>query len=179
MCLLRAFKKREVSKKYVCLVHGKVRVEHDVLNWPIARASHSKLQFGVDVAGRPAETEYQVVRYYPGLNVEEVVKLPQAAGHNFRKKAPLYQGFTLLECWPKTGRTHQIRVHFAHMKHPLVGDQTYAGKKRQVLDGIWCPRHFLHAANITFQHPRTHQPQTIEATLPADLEEVLTLLRAD
>lgn len=178
VALLRAFKQREVAKQYTCLVHGKVKVEHDVLSWPIARASHSKLQFGVDVAGRPAETEYQVKHYYPGLLIEDVMKLPEAAGHNFRKKASLYQGFTLIDCWPKTGRTHQIRVHFAHMKHPLVGDQTYAGKKRQALDRIWCPRHFLHAARITFSHPRTHESLTIEAPLPEDLEQVLAWLRS-
>jgi 23S rRNA pseudouridine1911/1915/1917 synthase len=78
---------------------------------------------------------------------------------------------------PKTGRTHQIRVHLTHEQHPIVGDTKYIGRKRARLDPLWCPRQFLHAAALEFIHPRTNERQRFEAELPEDLAAVLANLQ--
>jgi 23S rRNA-/tRNA-specific pseudouridylate synthase len=142
----------------------------------MGRASHNKLQFGVKTDGKPAITEYQVKAFYPHLDIERLQVLPQVKGSNLKKKSQMYQGFSLIECKPHTGRTHQIRVHLAFLKHPLVGDAIYAGKKRQSLDPVWCPRHFLHASQLQFTHPRTQQLVTVDSPLYSDLDAVLSYL---
>ncbi|HYD34596.1 MAG TPA: RluA family pseudouridine synthase [Vitreimonas sp.] len=174
--LLRQFKDRQVSKTYLCLTHGKFKLEKGVVSAPLGRASHNRLQFAVQPEGRAAITEYEVQVFYPHLNLEKILELPTAKGQNIRKKSQIYQGFSLVKCWPKTGRTHQIRVHMAHLQHPLVGDSTYAGKKRQGLDATWCPRQFLHAEQLEFTHPRTQEQVSFTAPLTADLERALSLL---
>ncbi len=177
--LLAQFKNRQVTKQYLALCHGKFGVEHDTLHLPLGRASHNRQQFAVRPDGRTAETEYQVQTFFPHLDIEKVMALPTAQGSDIRRKAKVYQGFSLVACWPHTGRTHQIRVHLAHIKHPLVGDAVYVGKKRQSLDAAWCPRHFLHAAELSFKHPRTDQTVHISAPLTPDLGAVLELLLRD
>jgi 23S rRNA-/tRNA-specific pseudouridylate synthase len=94
------------------------------------------------------------------------------------KKGKSYQGFSLLQLRPKTGRTHQIRVHMSAMKHPLVGDETYAGKKRIRLDTEWCKRQFLHAQKLCLTHPRSKERLCFEAPLASDLNMVLEKLQA-
>ncbi len=174
MHLLRQFRLREVQKKYVCLVHGKFQITQDTLQLPLARSGFNRTKFQVAPNGRPAETKYQVVAAYSSLDVEKV----SSDLRNFRKKAQnTYQGFSLVHCWPKTGRTHQIRVHMAHIKHPIVSDLTYLGKKRSALDTIWCPRLFLHAAELELIHPRTGEKLSFTAELPEDLQKTLTLLQ--
>jgi len=91
----------------------------------------------------------------------------------------------LLELRLKTGRTHQIRVHLAHIRHPIVGDEIYGvGYKTKVKDAVvreaigQLGRHFLHAAKLRFQHPRTRLTVEFEAPLPAELQRLLELLRA-
>lgn len=199
--LLKQFKDRQVSKKYLALVHGKFSITEGKLSFPVGRASQDRLRFAVTATGREAITQYKVIRFFAHFDTQAWLKLAQAeltSQLNYQKalvKHPLfpyldklmqgksldkifrvYQGFSLVECWPKTGRTHQIRVHMKHLHHPLVGDAVYVGKGRQKLDALWCPRHFLHAANLTFTHPVTDQIQTVEAPLPPDLEQALTLL---
>lgn len=174
--LLAQFKQRQVQKKYMCLAHGKFVVPQDTLSLPMGRASQNRLLFAVRPEGREAVTTYEVKEFFPHLDLEKIIKFPAAKGSNFKKRSQIYQGFSLVECWPHTGRTHQIRVHLAYIKHPLVGDVTYVGRKRQVLDPIWCPRQFLHASELTFTHPRTRQSLTITAPLSPDLEQVLTVL---
>jgi 23S rRNA-/tRNA-specific pseudouridylate synthase len=83
-----------------------------------------------------------------------------------------FNGSSLLEARPKTGRTHQIRVHLAAIGHPIVGDRVY-GKRSPLVE-----RQFLHAARITFDHPRTGERMTLEAPLAADLDAALVRLRA-
>ena len=161
--LLAQFWERQVQKKYLALVHGKFNVERDIISFPIARAHDDRQKFRVDISGREAKTEYRVLEFYPDLKDKKL-----------RSKS--YQGFSLLECLPKTGRTHQIRVHLAHIKHPLVGDLKYLGRKRRKLDTLWTKRHFLHASEITFTHPRSGETLTITAPLPSDLQTVLSML---
>lgn len=171
--LLAQFRMKEVKKQYVCLVHGKVQPEKDVIRAPLGRATgKDRRRFQVRSDGRPAETVYEVLSHWPALS-----------SANFSKELvtfPSYQqGFSLVKAFPQTGRTHQIRVHFAHMGYPLVGDSLYAGKKRVKADVQWCSRHFLHASEISLLHPRTGEVLHVIAPLPDDLQSVLTHAFAD
>lgn len=191
VALLRQFKQRQVEKKYTALVHGKIQAPRATLSFPIGRSSQDRTQFAVKPEGRLSETAYQVIQKYSQLDFEKVgetllsrwiEKHPDEkvlSMTQLNKRLSIYQGFTLVECWPKTGRTHQIRVHMSHIKHPLVGDGTYVGKKRKNLDPLWCPRQFLHATQLTIAHPRTTQPITFTAPLWPDIDLVLSYLHAD
>jgi 23S rRNA pseudouridine1911/1915/1917 synthase len=170
--LLAQFQQRQISKKYICLAHNKFRVPLGTIRAPLGRARVDRQKFAVVSNGRPAVTTYKVVNYYSGLNKQGKEKLK-----DFKKKVSVYQGFSLVHCWPKTGRTHQIRVHLKHWKHPLVGDNKYVGKKRAKLDAVWCPRQFLHASWIELIHPRINQKINFKVELAADLKEALKLLQ--
>ena len=169
--LLAQFRQRTVTKKYTCLAHGKFRVPQGTIRAPLGRARVDRHKFAVTPAGRPAVTEYKVAEYYPNLNELGIEKL-----HQFAKKLHVYQGFSLVSCWPKTGRTHQSRVHLKHWSHPLVGDSKYVGKRRAKLDEVWCPRQFLHASSIELTHPRTNKKISFEAELAGDLKEALSFV---
>ncbi len=175
--LLAQFKQRSVSKEYVCLVHGKMPLDHDLIDLPLARASRNRKLFAVTPGGRSAQTEYQVEQFFPQFNKAALdahwSELKERAPQGFRKRLSSYQSFSLVRCKPKTGRTHQIRVHVAHLRHPIVGDVTYGGKKRQKLDAVWCPRHFLHAEVLQFVHPRSHEQVVTRAPLSEDLRKAL------
>ena len=151
------FKAREVSKTYTALVHGKVGFEKGVIKAPIGRLPWNRIRFGVLPGGREAETTYRVKSYY------------KKDGENF----------TLLELKPKTGRTHQIRVHLKHLSHPVVSDEFYAGRKTSRVDRTWCPRLFLHASGITFSHPKTGKKTSFKSELPTDLNKALNSLTVD
>ncbi|MFZ5376763.1 MAG: RluA family pseudouridine synthase [Patescibacteria group bacterium] len=176
--LLRQFRLRQTRKQYLCLTHGKFQLPQGVISLPLGRASSDRKKFAVVAEGRPAVTYYKVIKYYSGLNLDRLQQLiPAEEWKGFKKATTTYQqGFSLVECYPKTGRTHQIRVHMMHERHPLVGDQNYMGKSRGKTDGAWCRRHFLHAQWLEFTHPRTDQVLRIEAPLAHDLEMVLNLL---
>ncbi|HSW89552.1 MAG TPA: RluA family pseudouridine synthase [Patescibacteria group bacterium] len=160
--LLRQFKERETEKTYIALVHGKLVPQEGIIKLPMDRSQNDPKKFAIVADGRESETRYSVVEYFPGL--------PEGISP---KKGKSYQGFSLVECYPKTGRTHQIRVHMAAIKHPLVGDSTYGGRKRITLDQEWCPRHFLHAKKLCFSHPVTNERLCIEAPLPEELQNAL------
>jgi 23S rRNA pseudouridine1911/1915/1917 synthase len=172
--LLAQFKNRETSKTYSALVHGKFQVKEGKLSAPIARASRNRLRFTVVADGKPAETFYKVEQEFANLDITKLENLKKPD----KKKArnTYQQGFSLVEAKPKTGRTHQIRVHLSAMQHPLVGDKVYSGKKRAKFDYLWCQRHFLHAKNLTFRDPRSQEMMTIKADLTPDLKEVLARL---
>ena len=163
--LMRQFRDRETQKTYLALVHGKFSTQSGTVNLPLGRSIGNRERFTVDPEGRESETEYTVLEFFP-----------HAPANLGQKKTKSYQGFSLVELKPKTGRTHQIRVHMAYIKHPLVGDVKYVGRKRSRMDGEWCSRQFLHAKQLCFSHPITKERQCIEAKLPEDLEKVLTLL---
>lgn len=166
--LLRQFKEREVEKTYIALVHGKLSPPEGTIRLPMDRSSRNRKKFSVSADGRVAETQYTVQEFFPGL----------PAGID-GKKGKSYQGFSLVDLYPRTGRTHQIRVHMAAIKHPLVGDDTYVGSKRIRTDRQWCPRQFLHASAISFQHPVTKETMKFTAKLPGDLTKVLARLRVE
>lgn len=149
--LQRQFKERVVHKTYIALVHGKAKKEEDIINEPVGRLPWRRDRFGVLAGGREAVTEYKVIRY---VNIKN-------------------DQFTLLELEPKTGRTHQIRIHLKHIGHTIVGDQFYAGRKTSRHDRKWCNRLFLHASSIKFIHPITKKEIQFNSPLPADLTDIL------
>ncbi|MEA2056683.1 MAG: RluA family pseudouridine synthase [Patescibacteria group bacterium] len=176
--LLSQFKQRQIHKKYQCLVHGSPKVDSAQVNVPIGRSKVNRRQFWVDIGGKKATTLYRVINTFKKFDWE---LLQQKIGEkSFNKIKPnfssYHQGFSLIECFPKTGRTHQIRVHMRHIGHPLVADKLYSGRTRPKLDNLWCPRQFLHASWIEFFHPGLKKKVNIETPLSADLANALKLL---
>lgn len=148
------FKSREVEKTYIALLHGKLEPETGEIKATVGRLPWRRDRFGVIPGGRESQTLYKVLKFYPGNN----------AGH------------TLVEFYPKTGRTHQIRIHAKHIGHAIVADEFYAGRKTARNDREWCPRLFLHAASIKFIHPETNKVVEFKSDLPEDLKKVLVNL---
>lgn len=148
------FKSREVQKTYTALLHGKVEPVEGKIDASLGRLPWRRDRFGVLSGGRQSVTEYKVVKFFPGNN----------AGH------------TLVEFYPKTGRTHQIRVHAKHIGHAIVADEFYAGRKTARNDRRWCPRLFLHASEIKFIHPETGKKIEFKSELPADLAKAVETL---
>lgn len=144
------FKRREVTKLYVALVEGSLQPRTGIIDAPIGRDIKARKRMAVVLAvGREAQTKYRVLEYLPG--------------------------YTLIEAEPKTGRTHQIRVHMAFIGHPLAGDSVYGHRRRP--PGL--TRHFLHAARLGMRLPSTNEWRVFESTLPHDLVQVLDMLRSE
>jgi len=164
--LQRQFKHREIKKEYLALVHGQVEPQQGTIRVPLSRSRLDRQKFTVVPGGRPAETCYEVVQVFKGL------ALPRQG------QALSSYNFTLLHLFPKTGRTHQIRVHLKYFGHPIVADAKYAGEKRAKQDKTRCPRLFLHAAKISFTHPTNKTQVMVESSLPEDLKQTLSKLSA-
>ena len=147
------FKLRKVSKEYLALVHGRVTPKQGDIKLPLGRNPKKRKHFTIRLGGREAVTNYQVLAYY------------QKNGHVY----------SLLSIQPKTGRTHQIRVHCKHIGHSLVADSIYL-KKNLRQDLKWCPRLFLHAHKLVFTHPITGKRREFVSKLSTDLEQALTYL---
>lgn len=148
------FRAREVFKSYIALVHGQFEEESGEIDQPIARDPRNRTRMAVVRGGRPALSIY-----------------------NVRKR---FDRFTLLDVELKTGRTHQIRVHLAWLKHPVVGDEIYgAGRDKTVIDPVIrsriakLGRQFLHAERLSFRHPRTAQRLQFAAPLPSELQSTI------
>jgi 23S rRNA pseudouridine1911/1915/1917 synthase len=156
--LQQEFKERRVEKTYTALVHGKVEPEEGTIKASVGRLPWRRDRFGVLVGGREATTRYRVIN-----NLQLTINNSK-------------QEFTLLELKPKTGRTHQIRIHLKYLGHPIVGDEFYAGRKTSRDDRKWCPRLFLHAGGIKFQHPMTGETMEFSSKLPSDLQQSLDRL---
>lgn len=164
--LMKQFRDRETEKTYIALVHGKLVPNEGIIRLPMDRSSVDGMKFTIRADGRMSETQYKVLEHFPGL--------PKGM---HARKGKSYQGFTLVELMPKTGRTHQIRVHMNAIKHPLVGDALYAGKKKVILDSEWCPRQFLHARKLCITHPVSGERVCFESKIASDLRAVLGLLQ--
>ncbi|HCS79473.1 TPA: RluA family pseudouridine synthase [Patescibacteria group bacterium] len=154
--LQAAFKARTVKKTYIALVHGFLVPESGEINAPIARLPWNRERFGVVAAGKEAHTAYSVLDYYTDDQREY---------------------YTLVKLFPTTGRTHQLRVHLKYLGFPICGDYLYAGRKQQRKDRLWCPRVFLHAAEISFPHPKRKETITVTAPVTLDLQKVLAQLK--
>jgi 23S rRNA pseudouridine1911/1915/1917 synthase len=172
--LLGQFKERQIIKKYRCLVHGRWYQGEGRINLPLARRRTNRQMMAVDPRGREAITCYRVVKCWAGIDAQRLIR--ENGEIKAKEIARIYQGFSEVEAIPKTGRTHQIRVHLAHSHHPLVGDEAYVSKAKIRLDKKWCVRQFLHAGELTLVHPRTRGKMTFTSPLPADLKQALTFL---
>ncbi len=177
--LLAAFAQRQVEKTYLCLTHGLFGQEKNGrVSLPLARKLKNRQLMAVSAGGREAITLYQVEQAWSTFSYQALLEQKKDGVLPSKKQIEkIYQGFSLVKVRPQTGRTHQIRAHFTHLHHPLVGDQAYLSNKKWQLDQIWCPRQFLHASELTFPNP-THPEQnlTFSVPLPADLETALTFL---
>ena len=153
------FRAREVFKSYVALVHGIVKKTSERIEEPIARDPRNRTRMAVVRGGRSALSIVRVRRSY--------------------------ERFTLVDVELKTGRTHQIRVHLAWLKHPVVGDDVYgAGRDGEVPDpklraGIRSlGRQFLHAEQLGFRHPRTDEAMRFSAALPVELGRLIEAIES-
>jgi 23S rRNA pseudouridine1911/1915/1917 synthase len=161
--LKKQFQERKVKKTYICLVVGELKNKKGVINLPIGRSKKSPLQRLASLKARgklrEAITEYKVLETFSETRFQNSPK-------------PGF-GFTLVEAYPKTGRTHQIRAHFKAIGHSIVCDKLYS--KNPV-----CPfglsRHFLHAFSLELTLPNGSRNR-FEADLPEDLEKALGELR--
>jgi 23S rRNA pseudouridine1911/1915/1917 synthase len=149
------FRERTVQKAYLALVHGRLNPPRGTIDAPIGRDPRNRQRMAVVPAGRDARTRYRA---------EQFLYAP------YGTREP----YTLTVAWPKTGRTHQIRVHLASVGHPVVGDLLYAGRRKQIA----CPRQFLHAYRLGFHRPGDGKWVSFETPLPPDLAQVLDALEA-
>ncbi len=147
--LQNQFKSRTVKKMYLALVEGIVEPRSGIIDAPIGRSKNDRKKMAVLHEGRSARTRYRVRTIYRDPDL------------------------SLVEAYPETGRTHQIRVHFAWFKHPLVGDEIY-GRQKPIVP---IERHFLHAASLMFTL-LDGETRTFTAELPGDLQSVLDQLTA-
>jgi 23S rRNA pseudouridine1911/1915/1917 synthase len=151
--LQKQFKSREVQKTYLALVEGNISQRELRIEASIGRDPKDRKKMAVIAQGGSAKSREAVT-----------LVLPKSRYHDHE----LY-GYTLVECHPVTGRTHQIRVHLAYAGFPIVGDRVY-GRRKQRID---VRRHFLHAAQLTIKKPSDGEALTIKAPLPRELERVL------
>jgi 23S rRNA pseudouridine1911/1915/1917 synthase len=145
--LSRQIKQRSITKGYLALVTGCLSPERGAIEGPIGRHPNDRKRMAVVTGGREARTQYQVIKYP--------------------------DGYTLLEAMPETGRTHQIRVHFSAIGHPVFGDPVY-GKKSPLLG-----RQFLHAHRLGFKLPSSGEYVEFRSELPPELDKVLRQMSAD
>src|SRR5262245_23729972 len=161
--LVEAIARREVRREYQALVWGEPREKTARVAQPVGRHPKDRKRMAVTPRGRAAATRYRVLETYGWASY--------------------------VECQLETGRTHQIRVHLSHLGHPVVGDATYGGGARRVLNLPEAarrlaqeivesvPRQALHAARLVFSHPATGKMLALEAPLPADFSAALVRLR--
>lgn len=156
--LQNQFKERQVKKEYIALCHGKM-IEEGEVNVPIGRLPWNRMRFGVIPQGREAYTRFELIRHYSLKEDGKIIPL------------------SLVRVFPKTGRTHQIRVHFQYIGNPIFADSLYGGRKRYLKDKKMLSRHFLHASKITIVIPTTKKSETFEAPLSDELSEFLDSLK--
>ncbi|HEX4055720.1 MAG TPA: RluA family pseudouridine synthase [Tepidisphaeraceae bacterium] len=155
--LARQFENRTIQKTYMAVVHGVPELLADVIDKPIGKDRYVRERQAVRKitgGGKPAVTMYQVERIFES-----------ASG----------QKFSLVRLMPKTGRTHQLRVHMSAIGFPIVGDTMYGGRVYES-DGFRFERQALHAYEITFVHPGTLNSMTLRAPVAEDLQRLLACL---
>lgn len=148
--LKRQFKERSVDKEYHAVVHGLLDPLEGTIDAPIDRHPSKDYKWAVVSGGRPSITHYQTLEAWPGAS--------------------------LVDVHLETGRTHQIRVHMAAMKHPCLGDLTY-GADPTVASRLGLTRQWLHARRLCFDHPGTGERICVESPYPSDLATALERLR--
>jgi 23S rRNA pseudouridine1911/1915/1917 synthase len=161
--LARQWEDRAVEKEYLAIVEGVPELDADVIDQPLGKDHHIREKYAVrrDGTGRSASSHYEVVE--------------------------TFDGFSMVRVRPKTGRTHQIRIHMARIGHRVIADRQYGSRDRITLqdvarnhadhDEVLMDRQALHAAGLTLRHPRTGEVLHFEAPLPEDMVRLLTALR--
>jgi len=159
--IAKQFERRQVKKTYLAIVHGTPDLTADRINAPLGMHPKIREKYAIrPIIGKEATTFYEVLESF--------------------------RGFSFLKLMPKTGRTHQIRVHLSYIKHPIVADETYGGKlvypyqlrdAEPVVEEPAINRVALHAHSLEFRHPTTGQMMCFEAPLPQDMQNLLDLLR--
>jgi 23S rRNA pseudouridine1911/1915/1917 synthase len=148
------FKAHSITREYEALVWGSLKKPRGVIELAIGRDTKERKKFSARTARpKPSVTEYQVTARF-GKTATQVVLLP------------------------KTGRTHQIRVHLASIGHPVLGDPTYGGRKVRALAEIEIPRVMLHARLLGFIHPVNKRYQQFTVAPPVDMQQVRAALQA-
>jgi len=147
------FKSHAVKKVYMVLVKGRLSPERGAIEAPIGRDPHHRKRMAIVEGGKEASTQYQVKQYL--------------------------SNYTLLDVTPRTGRTHQIRVHLAAIGYPVVGDLIYGAKSRGAAIASNLRRQFIHACRLGLCLPSTHQYREFTCPLPTDLKQVLDLFARD
>ncbi len=152
--LVEDFRDRRVKKTYLALLHGKIKSDTGSIDLPVSRDLRRRSRMTTRRRdGRPARTDWRV-----------------------RLRLP---GFSLIEADLRTGRTHQIRVHFSALGRPVVGDTLYGAPRQEAIQSALLPplgRNFLHAARLGFAHPRTGKRIEVRARLPVELHEYLRIV---
>lgn len=173
--LQKQFKERKVKKEYTALCHGVVVDDRGEIDAPIGRIG-SFGEFGIISGGRESKTIFGVgCRYKIKDSVlENIAEDLNKNQKNYLKAHATDYSFVTL--YPKTGRTHQIRVHLKSIGHPVVSDLIYTPAKLLKFDLNWCPRLFLHAKSLEFTHPATKKPIFFESDLPSDLKNAMLVL---
>ncbi len=138
----KQLKEQQVIKTYWALVEGILESKYGIINAPIGRPCKTSIERSIMQNGQNAITEYRVLEEFPKMS--------------------------LLELIPKTGRTHQLRVHMAYIGHPIMGDEIYNKGSEQILN-----RQALHANEIRFAHPRTKEIVKLTADLTSDISRLL------
>lgn len=176
--LQKQFATRVVEKKYLLLAHGKLKEKEFSANIPLGRHPQKRREFSVLPSGRASETRFSLLQSlkFRQANFKKILEKFEKKKRKFLINNTHY--FCLLEAFPKTGRTHQIRLHAKYLSHPIVSDPLYCGKLLK-FDKNFCPRMFLHAALLSFKHPKTQEKLTFEAKIPKDLESALSYLEND
>jgi len=159
--IAKQFERRQTRKSYLAVVHGRPELTADRVTAPLGIHPRVREKYAIrPEIGKEAITFYEVLESF--------------------------RGFSLVKATPKTGRTHQIRVHLSYIKHPIVGDDMYGGKLVylwQLRDGesaVEQPliaRPALHAHTLEFKHPTTEKQVKFEAPLPQDMQNLLDMLR--
>ena len=150
--LSKHFRKRLVEKRYVALVHGEVETDAGSISAPIGRVPDERPQWRVMEHGKPAETKFTVVERLAGA--------------------------TLLELEPVTGRTNQLRIHCAHIGHPIVGDEVHCGLRISACGlGQSVTRLCLHAAKLAFHHPSSGEFMELDSLMPDDFRATVESFR--
>ena len=159
--IAKQFERRQTKKTYLAIVHGTPELTADRINAPLGVHPRAREKYAIRPKfGKEAITFYEVVESF--------------------------RGFSLLKATPKTGRTHQIRVHLSYIKHPIVGDDMYGGKliypwqlqdSEPAVQEPVINRVALHAHTLEFKHPTTNKMVKFEAPFPEDMQNLLDMLR--
>jgi 23S rRNA pseudouridine1911/1915/1917 synthase len=146
--LSKQFKDHSIQRTYLALVCGVLKQSQGIIDLAIGRDTKDRKKISArTVRPRASVTRYQVVRRFSDA--------------------------TLVDVYPQTGRTHQIRVHFAHIHHPIAGDKTYGGSRAGTVRGLPVARQMLHARYLGFVHPATGEAVSFSAPIPEDMAGVI------